>query len=247
MRRIQLAALAFALLMGVHASSSPALGVVTQQWVARYDGPASSADQASALAVDGSGNVYVTGGSIGSATGEDYATVKYNAGGVQQWAKRYDGPASSADEAYALAVDGSGNVYVTGGSIGSATDEDYATVKYNAAGVQQWAKRYDGPASSADEAYALAVDGSGNVYVTGYSDGSGTAADYATIKYTQPLPVGGIAELPAIAGSSAEQPRAPAEGFGWSAGGYAALSAGLVAAVLVTAAGAWYARRRWVK
>ena len=121
-----------------------------QQWVARYDGPASSDDVANALAVDGSGNVYVTGWSTGSGTGYDYATVKYNAAGVQQWAARYDGPASGDDYAGALAVDGSGNVYVTGYSAGSGTGYDYATVKYNAAGVQQWAARYDGPASGDD-------------------------------------------------------------------------------------------------
>ena len=100
--------------------------------------------------------------------------MKYNASGVQQWVARYDGPASSDDWATALAVDGSGNVYVTGYSAGSGTGYDYATVKYNAGGVQQWVARYDGPASGDDLATALAVDGSGNVYVTGYSTGSGT-------------------------------------------------------------------------
>jgi hypothetical protein len=158
-------------------------GGVCQEWVARYDGPASGSDVASALAVDGSGNVYITGYSPGSGTGRDYATVKYDAGGVQQWASRYDGPANGDDVASALAVDGSGNVYVTGESEGSGTGNDYATVKYNAAGVQQWVARYNGPAGSDDWANALAVDGSGNVYVTGGSLGSGTGYDYATVKY----------------------------------------------------------------
>jgi hypothetical protein len=60
-------------------------------------------------------------------------------------------------------------------------------------------------------------------------------------------PVGGIAELPDIGRASAEQTGAAPGGSGWSAGGYAALSAGLVAAVLAVAAGAWYARRRWLR
>jgi Beta-propeller repeat len=155
----------------------------TQQWVARYNGPASTDDIAYAIAVDGSGNVYVTGSSGGSGTGLDYATVKYNSSGVQQWVARYNGPASTDDIAYAIAVDGSGNVYVTGSSGGSGTGLDYATVKYNSSGTQQWASRYNGPASGDDIAYAVAVDSSGNVYVTGSSLGSGTSLDYATVKY----------------------------------------------------------------
>jgi len=154
-----------------------------QQWAARYNGPGNFYDAATALAVDGAGNVYVTGESDGSGTSYDYATIKYNAAGVQQWVARYNGPENSDDEAIALAVDGAGNVYVTGESKGSGTFEDYATIKYNAAGEQQWIARYNGPGNSYDGATALAVDGAGNVYVTGESEGSGTSSDYATIKY----------------------------------------------------------------
>ncbi|MEO0083819.1 MAG: SBBP repeat-containing protein, partial [candidate division WOR-3 bacterium] len=155
-----------------------------EQWVARYNGPVNSYDYAYAIAVDGSGNVYVTGESYGSGTSYDYATVKYNSQGVEQWVARYNGPGNGWDEASAIAVDGSGNVYVTGKSYGSDS-LDYATVKYNSQGVEQWVARYNGPGNDYDWARAIAVDGLGNVYVTGYSDGSGTSYDYATIKYVQ--------------------------------------------------------------
>jgi uncharacterized delta-60 repeat protein len=154
-----------------------------QQWVARYDGPESYTDQATAIAVDGSGNVYVTGASSSNAGSLDYATIKYNSAGQQQWVARYEGPGGSDDVATAIALDESGNVYVTGYSFGSGINYDYATIKYNSAGQQQWVARYDGPANSDDKAAAIAVDGFGSIYVTGSSYGSGVNQDYATIKY----------------------------------------------------------------
>ncbi len=156
----------------------------TQLWVERYNGPANSLDAASAIATDGSGNVYVTGASwVGSGTDADYATIKYNSNGDTIWVRRYNGPANSGDGASAIATDGSENVYVTGSSYGSGTSYDYTTIKYNSNGDTIWVRRYNGPADSDDRASDIALNGSGNVYVTGYSWGSGTATDYATIQY----------------------------------------------------------------
>jgi uncharacterized delta-60 repeat protein len=155
----------------------------TEEWVARYNGPGNDVDQAYAIAADGSGNVYVTGASTGSGGDHDYATIKYNASGTEEWVARYNGPGGDFDEAYAIAVDGSGNVYVTGGSVGSGGDPDYATIKYDASGTEEWVARYNGPGTGEDIAFAIAIDDSGNVYVTGTSVGSGTGYDCATIKY----------------------------------------------------------------
>jgi hypothetical protein len=148
-----------------------------------YDGPAGSYDRGQALAVDGSGNFYVTGSSTGSGTDYDYATIKYLPDGDTAWVRRYNGPGNGQDQAAAIAVDNSGNVYVTGRSEGSGTDKDYVTIKYLPNGDTAWVRRYDGPANGVDVATAIALDNSGNVYVTGYSLGSGSGWDYATIKY----------------------------------------------------------------
>ena len=155
-------------------------------WVARYNGPANLEDKAKKIAVDLSGNVYVTGSSEGLGTGIDYVTVKYSPSGTQLWAARYNGPGSGTDMAYSISVDASGNCYVTGESLGAtATGVDYATIKYNSSGIQQWVARYNGPANDEDRASTVFVNASGNVYVTGASEGiGGTSFDYATIKYS---------------------------------------------------------------
>lgn len=157
---------------------------VNIQWQTRYSSTGSNTDKAEDMVIDISGNVYVTGIARGASGNFDYVTIKYNAVGVQQWKSEYNGSGNSLDEAHALAVDASGNVYVTGWSYGtSTTGYDYATVKYNSAGVQQWVTRYNNTTNGTDEAWDVSVDNSGNVFVTGTSDGSGSNSAATTIKY----------------------------------------------------------------
>ncbi len=156
---------------------------VDTAWVARYNGPGNGSDADYALAVDASGNVYVTG-YTGSGTSNDYATIKYAPNGDTLWVRTYNGPGNDADGAYTLAVDDSGNVYVTGGSYGSGTWADYATLKYNSYGDTLWVRRYYNPyANYSDVAIALAVGQTGNVYVTGSSYLGTSDYDYLTIMY----------------------------------------------------------------
>lgn len=98
--------------------------------------------------------------------------------------RSYTGP-KDTDRALAIAVDQDGQIYVTGQSQGSDGFFDYATVKYSSSGAQLWVERYDLPGSGDHVAVDVAVDASGNVYVTGYSQGGPTSYDYATIKYKQ--------------------------------------------------------------
>src|SRR5256884_6792204 len=76
-------------------------------------------------------------------------------------------------------------VVVTGYSVGSGTDPDYATIAYDeATGQVLWTEHYDGPGNAEDIAYAVVVSPDGSkVFVTGSSTGSGTGSDYSTIAY----------------------------------------------------------------
>jgi hypothetical protein len=155
----------------------------TQKWTATYDGPGHGDDLAVALAVDGSGNVYVAGTSRGTGSHTDFAVVKYSPLGVQLWAKRYDGPGHGDDSVKAIALDASGNVIVFGESQGSGTGLDLTTIKYDPRGRRLWVKRQSGRAKVDDYAGGLAVDGAGNVYVAGTSRESSIGPSRTVIKY----------------------------------------------------------------
>src|SRR5438477_5935438 len=84
-----------------------------------------------------------------------------------------------------LAVDGAGNVCVTGYSTGTNCFDDYATIMYSGGGVPLWTNRYGGPGNGGDQAVGLAIDGSRNVFVTGsYSSCAWSGCECATIKYS---------------------------------------------------------------
>ncbi|MGI8967178.1 MAG: SBBP repeat-containing protein, partial [Limisphaerales bacterium] len=65
-----------------------------------------------------------------------YTTIKYSGAGVALWTNLYNGPENLSDSASAVAVDGSGNVFVTGSSARTNVypnyNYDYATIKYSA-------------------------------------------------------------------------------------------------------------------
>jgi hypothetical protein len=137
-------------------------------WTNLYSRGALSSSYANAVAMDGSNNVIVTGSSDDGG-GSEYATIKYSAPGMPLWTNLYSGPAHYGDGATAVAVDASNNVVVAGDSNGGGSSYDYATIKYSSAGVPLWTNRYNGPGNGDDYAYAVAVDGSNNVIVTGFS------------------------------------------------------------------------------
>jgi hypothetical protein len=153
-------------------------------------------DYSQSVAVDGSGNIYVTGYFSGtadfdpggggdshiSAGNEDIFLTKINADGSYGWTRTMGG--ANADYGQSVAVDVSGNVYVTGYFWGvadfdpggggdshmSAGNEDIFITKINADGSYGWTRTMGG--TNQDFGQSVAVDGSGNVYVTGYFSGT---------------------------------------------------------------------------
>lgn len=131
------------------------------------------------IAVDKLNNIYVIGqtrDSIG------YLTVKYDPGGNILWSAIYNSPSNMWDTPFAIKIDDSLNVYVTGEG-GNTTihgsDWNYLTIKYDSAGVQQWVAQFAG--ADIDRAYALDIDSQHNIYVTGQS--FDTLGMILTVKY----------------------------------------------------------------
>jgi hypothetical protein len=154
------------------------------QWHTFY-GSGTYDDYGKGIAVDGSGNTYVTGTSqdtwgnpvhsfSGSGSG-DITILKLNSSGALQW-HTFHG-STSIDYGYGIAIDGSGKIYVTGYSQATwgsplhaySGSADITALKLNNSGILQGNTFY-GAASLVDHGYAIAVDGNENVYITGYSE-----------------------------------------------------------------------------
>ncbi len=156
-----------------------------EQWSKSFDGAIAREDRAAEVATDNAGNIYVTGWAYHPHS--SITTVKYNTEGVQQWAT------TSASNYYvqgakAVKLDNAGNVYALGYFQNSSEMYRYLIIKYDNAGVQQWdAVHISGDANPTD----MVIDGSGNVYVTGYSgqplsfpiDVKQIKYDYNTVKF----------------------------------------------------------------
>ena len=139
-----------------------------------------AADEASSVAVDRTGNVYVAGWTEGdlselpSAGMHDAFLRRYDSDGKEQWTRQFG--SAGEDTAEAVAVGRDGGVYVVGGAGHglpgqvSLGDGDAFLRKYDSGGAKVWTRQFG--SSKRDWADGVAVDGEGNVYVTGSTLGA---------------------------------------------------------------------------
>ncbi|MFM9985847.1 MAG: T9SS type A sorting domain-containing protein [Flavobacteriales bacterium] len=140
------------------------------------------------IAVDGSGNVFITGYSVGLDTDRNLCTLKLNPSGDTLWSRTITGSMfGSDDDAFALALDNTGNVVIAGYIKNSGTGSDMIVAKYNTNGTLLWQSVYDGVVHESDRAYDMVLDAAGNVYITGKVDIDPTITandEVFTAKYT---------------------------------------------------------------
>ena len=161
-------------LTGYYAQPGQGSNIVTMKydqlgamvWATAFNGSANIEDKSTAIAVDQSGNIVITGytneNTAGTATTMDAVTIKYTPGGTQLALMIFNGLLSKRDKANDIVTDNSDNIYIIGST------EDYTSpdttlnttfpfpapgtplictarkmflVKYNSAGTFQWVKK----------------------------------------------------------------------------------------------------------
>jgi hypothetical protein len=105
------------------------------QWNNYYDGPAAGNDIPGSISIDNSGNAIITGTSAGNGTGNDIATIWYDANGTERWQQRYNGSPNNDDEGTGALLLTSGQFAVSGFSTGSGTGADMKLIKYSDAAL----------------------------------------------------------------------------------------------------------------
>jgi len=156
---------------------------------------------AEAMALDASGNVYITGAINGTVDFDpgpgvynvscatwfsDTYILKLDSAGNFVWVKMFHGTDYST--AFGIVLDANGNIYTTGkfnGTIDFNPDSlinfnvttagtyDIFVSKLDSAGNFIWAKKMGGPGNYNDSGLSIALDASGNVYTTGWFMGTG--------------------------------------------------------------------------
>jgi len=131
------------------------------------------------IAIDSNGNIYVTGRTEGNldgiqnSGGDDAFIAKYNSNGDRLWTRLLG--TSSVEVSYGVAVDSNGNSYITGFTNASLDNQTYQGLddvfiaKFDTNGNKQWT-RMIGTADQ-DVGYGIAVDTTGNIYITGTTNG----------------------------------------------------------------------------
>jgi hypothetical protein len=148
-----------------------------KQWIIQLG--TSSEEKAGSVFVDLTGNVYMSGYTFGGLDGntnlgnDDIFLVKYNSSGNKQWTSQHG--TSSREIGKDVIVDSLGNIYISGHTNGELDGNlnngnvDLYLMKFNSSGTKQWTSQLG--TSSIDYVSGMSIDSSGNVFISGYTEG----------------------------------------------------------------------------
>jgi len=148
----------------------------TQEWVKQFG--TSDNDYGKSIITDGNGNLFVTGYTSPSSGGSSDAFIaKFRSDGTQEWVKYFGASDYDYDHGDSVAIDEGDNLFVTGmtagtfpGEVNSGGYRDAFIAKFRSDGTQEWIKQFG--TSDNDYGESIITDGSGNLFVAGYTYGT---------------------------------------------------------------------------
>jgi len=150
-----------------------------EEWLTKYDGEHNLDDSPLEISINSSEEILVFGSSYDSISLLDFLLIKYDLNGNEIWVSKFDAHGNSNDIPKSMTIDISGNIVITGRSYTTDSGYDIATVKFDPSGEILWTANYAGEGTSWDGPSRITHDITGNVYLTGQSNGN-----FITIKYS---------------------------------------------------------------
>jgi len=153
----------------------------TELWRKIIPGTSRGSSGASAVAVDGVGDVLATGYTVGP----DLAVIKFEeVSGGELWRQAIKGTANGSDFATSVTVDINDDVVVGGFIENTGTGNDFTVIKFDGkTGRELWRQVINGTANDDDRALAVSVDTFGDVVAAGYITNTGSGNDFTVVKF----------------------------------------------------------------
>lgn len=149
------------------------------------NGSSNEDDEITGMIPDNESNIYICGNMRNTLSSSDYYFAKLDTGGNIILQGNFNGTGNNIDIPYAITLDDTGNIYLTGYSKSSsaAGSEDVLTVKISPSGNLMWSRLYDGAGNGTDQGISIASGTDGSVYVGGGTDRGSNDMVYLLIKY----------------------------------------------------------------
>jgi len=159
---------------------------LNQKWAYKYDGTAHKYDAGDDVALDGAGNVLVTGTSTVPVTGgttEKCTTFKLNGLGHLKWMRFLLPRGHDSSSGYYIVLDATGAAYVGAAAEGLTNGTNFLTVKYSAGGARKWYRVWNGAGNYDDDPGYIALGSKNTVYVAGEGTARGHFSQSVVVKY----------------------------------------------------------------
>lgn len=178
----------FTLLIGILLFVTANAQAPQLNWTKSFNGKSASTDSTSVMKMNVLDNsIYIAGTSDAYGTANDIVLIKRDyATGDTLWTRHYNGPANGDDQAVDMEINQTtGDVYVTGKSMGLGTGYDIVTLKYSSKGVLGWANRWNNTTNNGDDIpKSIGIDIDGRVFISASTfNGNSYLEDLLVLRY----------------------------------------------------------------